>query len=132
MNHANALKILILLLNLGNLESVTVVNHHPDEEYFLEHEVLYEDAIAEAKKLKVYPGTKLHEIPTCVNTYTRKVLRSAPCLTSFYVWSIKHLYEAQKSIYLSSENNFPLICLNGYFRLYPYPVNELRRPLVFR
>ncbi|XP_031833789.1 uncharacterized protein LOC116427505 isoform X1 [Nomia melanderi] len=61
MNHANAFKILILLLNLGNLESVTVVNHHPDEEYFLEHEVLYEDAIAEAKKLKVYPGP----IPGC-------------------------------------------------------------------
>ncbi|XP_076290015.1 uncharacterized protein LOC143213758 isoform X2 [Lasioglossum baleicum] len=61
MNHAAAFKILILLLNLGNLESVTVVNHHPDEEYFLEHEVLYKDAIAEAKKLKIYPGP----IPGC-------------------------------------------------------------------
>ncbi|XP_078038605.1 uncharacterized protein LOC144470887 isoform X1 [Augochlora pura] len=61
MNHVAAFKILILLLNFGNLESITVVNHHPDEEYFLEHEVPYADAIAEAKKLKVYPGP----IPGC-------------------------------------------------------------------
>lgn len=56
MSHTAAFRILTLILILGDLESVTVVNHHPDEEYFLEHEVLYEDAIAEAKKLEVYPG----------------------------------------------------------------------------
>lgn len=58
---AGAIRILTLILILGDLESVTVVNHHPDEEYFLEHEVLYEEAIAEAKKLDVYPGP----IPGC-------------------------------------------------------------------
>lgn len=58
MRHTAAFRILTLILILGNLESVTVVNHHPDEEYFLEHEVLYEDAIAEAKKLEIYPGIK--------------------------------------------------------------------------
>lgn len=56
MNHAATFRVLILILILGDLESVTVVNHHPDEEYYLEHEVLYEEAINEAKKLQLYPG----------------------------------------------------------------------------
>lgn len=55
--HAATFRVLILiLLILGDLESVTVVNHHPDEEYYLEHEVLHEEAINEAKKLHLYPG----------------------------------------------------------------------------
>lgn len=56
MSHAAAFRILMLILFLGGLESVTVVNHHPDEEYSLDHEVLYDEAIAEAKKLQIYPG----------------------------------------------------------------------------
>lgn len=48
--------ILTLFLILGNLEAVTVVNHHPDDEYVLEHEVLRKDALAEAKKLEIHPG----------------------------------------------------------------------------
>lgn len=51
-----AIGILMLLLTLGNLEAVTVVNHHPDDEYVLDHEVLREDALAEARKLEIYPG----------------------------------------------------------------------------
>ncbi|GAB1867547.1 hypothetical protein CAJAP_08626 [Camponotus japonicus] len=51
-----AISILTLFLILGNLEAVTVVIHHPDDEYVLDHEVLREDALAEAKKLKTYPG----------------------------------------------------------------------------
>ncbi|XP_071554222.1 uncharacterized protein [Temnothorax nylanderi] len=50
-----AISILTLFLILGNLEAITVVNHHPDDEYILEHEVLRKDALAEAKKLKIYP-----------------------------------------------------------------------------
>lgn len=50
--------ILMFLLILGDLEAITVVNHHPDDEYVLEHEVLREDALAEAKKLEIYPGKK--------------------------------------------------------------------------
>ena len=61
MSHAAAFRILMLILCLGGLESVTVVNHHPDEEYSLDHEVLYDEAIAEAKKLQIYPGP----IPGC-------------------------------------------------------------------
>lgn len=61
MIKAGLIRVLILILILGDLESVTVVNHHPDEEYYLEHEVLYEDAIEEAKKLELYPGP----IPGC-------------------------------------------------------------------
>ncbi|XP_014480160.1 PREDICTED: uncharacterized protein LOC106747288 [Dinoponera quadriceps] len=56
-----AIGILMILLALGNLEAVTVVNHHSDDEYVLEHEVLREDALAEAKKLEIYPGP----IPGC-------------------------------------------------------------------
>lgn len=51
-----AISILTLFLILGDLEAVVVINHHPDDEYVLEHEVLREDALAEAKKLKIYPG----------------------------------------------------------------------------
>lgn len=61
MKNAGRLTILILITTLSDLEAVTVVNHHPDDEYVLEHEVLYEDAIAEAKKLEIYPGP----IPGC-------------------------------------------------------------------
>lgn len=50
------ISILTLFLILGNLEAVSVVNHHPDDEYVLEHEVLYKDALAEAKKLETYLG----------------------------------------------------------------------------
>lgn len=61
MSHgAFLIPILILILIVGDLESVTVVKHHPDE-YVLEHEVLYEEAIAEAKNLRLYPGP----IPGC-------------------------------------------------------------------
>lgn len=99
MNHAVTFTVLIVILILGDLESVTVVNHHPDEEYFLEHEVLYEEAINEAKKLQLYPGnlTYLTHIPI-----TKSVTRLKPLVRLHSnVWSIKHLYEAPKSIYLS-------------------------------
>lgn len=44
------------------------------------------------------------------------------------VWSIKHLYEAPKSIYLSSENNLPLIRLNGYLgRVHLPRINSTNR-----
>ncbi|XP_070157399.1 uncharacterized protein [Polyergus mexicanus] len=56
-----AISILTLFLILGHLEAVTVVNHHSDDEYVLEHEVLREDALAEAKKLEIHPGP----IPGC-------------------------------------------------------------------
>ncbi|XP_072762377.1 uncharacterized protein [Anoplolepis gracilipes] len=56
-----AISILTFFLILGDLEAVTVVNHHSDDEYVLEHEVLREDALAEAKKLEIYPGP----IPGC-------------------------------------------------------------------
>ncbi|XP_050494037.1 uncharacterized protein LOC126875251 isoform X1 [Bombus huntii] len=67
MSHTTAFRVLTLILILGDLESITVVNHHPDEEYFLEHEVLCEEAITEAKKLQLYPaGTdKKGPIPGC-------------------------------------------------------------------
>ncbi|KAK1137736.1 hypothetical protein K0M31_002230 [Melipona bicolor] len=61
MSHTIVFRVLALILILGDLESVTVVNHHPDEEYFLEHEIPYEEAIMEAKKLQLYPGP----IPGC-------------------------------------------------------------------
>ncbi|KAG6799258.1 hypothetical protein HZU73_05361 [Apis mellifera caucasica] len=66
--HAATFRVLILiLLILGDLESVTVVNHHPDEEYYLEHEVLHEEAINEAKKLHLYPGP-IPGCKACTNT----------------------------------------------------------------
>lgn len=61
MINIGAIIILTFFLILGNLEAVTIVNHHPDDEYVLEHEVLREDALAEAKKLVIYPGP----IPGC-------------------------------------------------------------------
>lgn len=45
-----------MILILAGLEAVTVVHHHPDNEYVLEHEVTYEAAIAEARKLQLYHG----------------------------------------------------------------------------
>lgn len=58
-----AIGILTLFLILDNLEAVTIVNHHPDDEYVLEHEVLREEALAEAKKLVIYPGEKINLFP---------------------------------------------------------------------
>lgn len=59
-----AIGILALILTLGSLEAVTVVNQHPDDEYIVEHEVLRKDALAEAKKLEIYPGKDHHFSPT--------------------------------------------------------------------
>ncbi|XP_015589088.1 uncharacterized protein LOC107264849 isoform X2 [Cephus cinctus] len=53
--------LIMLILLFENLEAVTVVNHHPDDEFILDHQVLYEDAIREAKKLKIFPAP----IPGC-------------------------------------------------------------------
>ncbi|XP_032691183.1 uncharacterized protein LOC116853927 isoform X2 [Odontomachus brunneus] len=61
MINTGVIGILTLLLTFGRFEAITVVNHHPDDEYVLEHEVLREDALAEAKKLEIYPGP----IPGC-------------------------------------------------------------------
>lgn len=62
MIHTALFRLLTFILLLRDLESVTVVNHHPDEEYFLEHEVPYQEAIAEAKNLQLYPGKKTHRL----------------------------------------------------------------------
>lgn len=56
-----AIRILTLFLILVDLEAVTIVNHHPDDEYVLEHEILRKDALAEAKKLEIYPGKKIYD-----------------------------------------------------------------------
>lgn len=56
MINTGVIGILMLSLTFGRFEAITVVNHHPDDEYVLEHEVLREDALAEAKKLEIYPG----------------------------------------------------------------------------
>ncbi|XP_012063871.1 PREDICTED: uncharacterized protein LOC105627194 [Atta cephalotes] len=61
MINIGTISILILFLILGNFEAITVVNHHSDDEYILEHEVLRKDALVEAKKLEIYPGP----IPGC-------------------------------------------------------------------
>ncbi|XP_046483882.1 uncharacterized protein [Neodiprion pinetum] len=45
----------VFLVILASLEAVTVIDHHPDEEYYIEHQVSYKDAVEEAKKLKIYP-----------------------------------------------------------------------------
>jgi hypothetical protein len=56
------LLLLLLLLQLlsppsqPGLEALAIVDHHPDDEYLLEHEVPYERALAEARGLKLYPG----------------------------------------------------------------------------
>lgn len=39
-----------------NLEAVSVVKHHHDDEYLLEHRVIYQDAINKAHNLTLYPG----------------------------------------------------------------------------
>lgn len=44
-----------------NLEAVSVVKHHHDDEYLLEHRVIYQDAINKAHNLTLYPGV----IPGC-------------------------------------------------------------------
>ncbi|XP_048508418.1 uncharacterized protein LOC105685661 isoform X2 [Athalia rosae] len=46
----------VFLAILGSIEAVTVVDHHPEEEYIIEHEILYKDAIEEARRLKIYPA----------------------------------------------------------------------------
>ena len=47
----------VLLMLLQSLAAaVTVVDHHPDDEYVLEHEVTRDKALDEARKLKLYPG----------------------------------------------------------------------------
>lgn len=56
MTGIGAIGVLMLLLAFGNLGAITVVNHHSDDEYVLDHEVLREDALAEAKKLEIYSG----------------------------------------------------------------------------
>ncbi|XP_046834546.1 uncharacterized protein LOC124431120 [Vespa crabro] len=61
MSNVVRLTILILITTLTYMKALTIVNHHTDDEYVLEHEVLYEDAINEAKKLEIYPGP----IPGC-------------------------------------------------------------------
>ncbi|KYN08583.1 hypothetical protein ALC62_00439 [Cyphomyrmex costatus] len=61
MINIGRISILILFLILVNVEAITVVNHHFDDEYILEHQVLRKDALAEAKKLEIYPGP----IPGC-------------------------------------------------------------------
>ncbi|XP_034941158.1 uncharacterized protein [Chelonus insularis] len=50
------------LLILKNLEAATIVDHFANDDYFLEHEVSYEDAIAKARNLSIsqdpIPGCK--------------------------------------------------------------------------
>ncbi|XP_011504287.1 PREDICTED: uncharacterized protein LOC105367325 [Ceratosolen solmsi marchali] len=53
--------LLLLLPPPPRLEAVTVVDHHADNEYVLEHEVPYEKAITEARGLKLYSGL----VPGC-------------------------------------------------------------------
>lgn len=62
MINVGVIDILLLLLILGGFEAVTVVNHHSDDEYVLEHEVLLEDALAEAKKLEIYSGKQFQNV----------------------------------------------------------------------
>ncbi|XP_051155247.1 uncharacterized protein LOC127277882 isoform X4 [Leptopilina boulardi] len=53
--------IFALTIIFGGLNAVSVVKHHHDDEYLLEHRVIYQDAISKAKNLTLYPGT----IPGC-------------------------------------------------------------------
>lgn len=46
---------------LGSVVVAVVVDHHPDEEYYLEHEVTCEEAIRQAKDMRIYPGP----VPGC-------------------------------------------------------------------
>ncbi|XP_017890383.1 uncharacterized protein LOC108631160 [Ceratina calcarata] len=61
IGHCVALVLLILIIMIGDLSSVTIVDHHPDEEYYLEHEVSYDEAIRHAKDMQIYPGP----VPGC-------------------------------------------------------------------
>lgn len=61
MIDTSVISILTFFLILGDLEAVTVVSHHSDDEYVLEHEVLRKNALIEAKKLEIHPGP----IPGC-------------------------------------------------------------------
>ncbi|XP_066594266.1 uncharacterized protein [Prorops nasuta] len=65
MTSAAFLKISIFLLILSDLEALTVVRRQPDrhseDEYVLDHEVSYKEAIAEAKKLENFSGP----VPGC-------------------------------------------------------------------
>lgn len=56
MSLSGCLRVLLLILILAGLEAVTVVHHHPDNEYVLDHEVTYESAVAEARKLQLFHG----------------------------------------------------------------------------
>lgn len=62
MNLSGCLRVLLLTLILAGLEAVTVVHHHPDNEYVLEHEVTYEAAIAEARKLQLFHGEIIFQL----------------------------------------------------------------------
>ncbi|XP_043272735.1 uncharacterized protein [Venturia canescens] len=53
--------VLFLLSLVGDLVAVTIVDRNPDDDDILEHQVTYADALAQAKNLKIYPGT----IPGC-------------------------------------------------------------------
>lgn len=66
MIDTSVISILTFFLILGDLEAVTVVSHHSDDEYVLEHEVLRKNALIEAKKLEIHPG--------------KRILRAAPLL----------------------------------------------------
>jgi hypothetical protein len=96
-----AVGILTLLLIFGKLEAVTIVNHHSDDEYVLEHEVLREDALAEAKKLQIYPGKK-ESFPPSNNssqtTYKTRKLELESFDISFDMRSICSIY---RSVYAS-------------------------------
>ncbi|KAL6264543.1 hypothetical protein P5V15_004648 [Pogonomyrmex californicus] len=56
MIYIDTIGILTFFLILGNLEALIVINHHSDDEYVLEHEVLRKDALAQAKKLEIHSG----------------------------------------------------------------------------
>ncbi|XP_011636878.1 uncharacterized protein LOC105427041 [Pogonomyrmex barbatus] len=61
MIYIDTIGILTFFLILGNLEALIVINHHSDDEYVLEHEVLRKDALAQAKKLEIHSG----HVPGC-------------------------------------------------------------------
>ncbi|XP_008555235.1 uncharacterized protein LOC103576693 [Microplitis demolitor] len=53
--------ICVFLLILDILQAVTLVNHYPDDDYVVEHEVSYHEAIANARNLTISTGP----IPGC-------------------------------------------------------------------
>ncbi|XP_058807950.1 uncharacterized protein LOC131673731 [Phymastichus coffea] len=55
------LLLLLLLPPLLFCDAVSVVDHHPDDEYVVEHEVSYQQAVKRARSLELYPGP----IPGC-------------------------------------------------------------------